>query len=546
MSNWENNGAKTLSGGSGLLKRRGAAAIVTAACLAIFSFTACGGLPGGGTSGSADNSGGGSGSETGIGGSGIKTPVVINYIVNNPLDVQEHKEGDGSGFDYTYITVAGLADKTVEQAVNDRIKAVYDGLRAQDLPPYRGIKAKISADDVIAQEQIYANVIGNFNNILSVTFWKNTAYQDPAAAAYTEDDKEYWEQIRYVSEQEALNFDLNTGKEITLKDLFCDDVDYMKLINERMSGYLAKSYSDEEGWYGGLYSGVKLAESFKGLSEDQKFAVSPNGITFVFDYLTPQFETELSAVGPILNFREFGDTVAATVRFYKEGESIFTSEAAPVKSLVYKGNNNDNGGNERYKDGFINVHRSWAYSSALPEEIKHRIGEMTEVDQEAVKRGNAYYSGLSAKELAETSGEGVYEINVSAQMIGGFINVFKYSGLYLYQNSEDTVEGHCYDAGTLTELTLSDIFKEGYDYKPVVMGAIRQAIKDFDEGQGKTGKTYSDAQYEEVFDRIGGIRLDSDSVNADIAHPEEEYSDFYLNLWIPYADFGCENMNIFR
>lgn len=78
------------------------------------------------------------------------------------------------------------------------------------------------------------------------------------------------------------------------------------------------------------------------------------------------------------------------------------------------------------------------------------------------------------------------------------------------------------------------------------MKAIRQAIKDYDEGSGKAGRTYSDEEYEAVFDRISGFQLNADAVGIDIEHPDGKAANAYLNLYIPYTDFGCENLNIFR
>lgn len=493
-------------------------------CLTVFSFAGCG-------------------NQT-LSGSGIHSPVVINYVVNNPLNVEEHREGDGGKFGYEYITVSGLADEKTEQKINDRIKEVYDGLRIQDLPPYRGIKAEVSEDAKITGEQIYTNVMGNFNNILSIIFYKYTTYDNPGIN-YSEKDPEDWKQSVDVTEQETLNFDLNTGKEITLADLFCDGVDYMEFINEYMTRFLAESHSDDEGWYRGLYSGVKLVEPFKGLSKDQKFALSSNSIIFVFDYLTPQFQTDLTASDAWADFGKFGDNIAATERFYDKKNNIFTSEKPPVKSLVFKGSDDDMGGTESYQDGPIYVYQSWSYSSGLPKEIRNRLEEMKGVDQGAIDRAKKYFSGKTEAEIAANGG-GDYEVSVNTNRIGNFINIYKSSGLYLPDTAVHTVENHCYDAATQKELSLVDIFAEGYDYKPVVMKAIRQAIKDYDEGSGKAGRTYSDEEYEAVFDRISGFQLNADAVGIDIGHPDGEAGNAYLNLYIPYTDFGCENLNIFR
>lgn len=519
-------------------KVRIAAALMPVFALAVLSLTGCGSqlLP-------CDGNPGGSG--------GIKSPVVINYVVNNPLTFQDNREGNGTEFDYSYLTVDGLKNEEIEQAVNARIKEVFAGLLIRDIPPYRGIRVRISEGAEIIHEQVFTNVVGNFNNILSITFHKYVTYQNPTPVGYSErgaaeKDPAYYDSMSYVSEMETLNFDLNTGEEIKLKDLFCDDVDHRELLNGYMSRYLAESHADEEGYYMGPYSGVKLVEPFRGLSEDQLFSISPNGIGFVFDYRTPQFDTESMAANPSINFGEFGDTIAVTERFYDEAVNIYASEAPPVKSLIFKGDKNDVGGNEYRQEGGVHISRNWRWSSGLPAEIKIRLEEMSRVDQKAVNRLKEYFSGMSEKEINDAGG-GYYDLSVSGQRIGSFINIYKYSFTYTPQFGEEVFDGHCYDSGTLKEISLADIFKEGYDYKPVIMEAVRKAIEDHDNSSGGPAeKTYSEAQYEEVFNQIDGFQLSTDSIEMNIILPDREFRAASLHLYISYEDLGCDNMNIFR
>lgn len=531
------------------LEIKRAAALALAGALTVLTLTGC------------------AGQSLSASGSGINSPVVISYTVNNPLTIEEHdtEEGESS---YRYFTVNGLKDEEIEKKINDRIKEVYDGLCVPDLPPYRGIKMRIDEGAELVQEQVYAGVSGNFNNILSVSIYKHASYRIPSDTVYSSDEKEYYNDIRYFSEEETLNLDLNTGEEFSLKDLFCDDVDYMELINDRMSRYLAESHAEEEGHYSFTYGGLKLVESFKGLSEDQKFTVYPNGVTLVFDYNTPQFDTEFMAIGATFNFSEFGDRIAITERSYDEAEDLYTSEEPPVKSLPYKDIKNDISGRESWQDGGVSVFLSWQYSSSLPEEIKKLAAEMAQVDQEAVEEAKAYFSGMSQAEIDEKGG-GYHDVSVTASSFGRYVNIYKYSYIYTPQNGRDTVEGHCYDVGTGKALTLDDLFIEGYDYKPVIMEAIRKTIAELDynisgihertysetedgsvgsaaDGPGAYEEKYSDEQYEKAYAGIDGFRLDTDAVSMYIEHPVLGDTAYALNLYIPYADFGCDNMTIFR
>jgi len=505
------------------IKRKRAAALALAAGLLLLSLTGCGGqsIPAGGT--------------------GIISPVVINYTINNPLTIEEHREGDGEEFDYDYITIDGLKDENVEQSINNRIKEVFDGLRVQDLPPYRGIKAAIEEDAVITREQIFTNVTGNFNHILSISMSKYVSYQNPSDRVYPKKERDYYTDMVHLSEVETLNFDLNTGKEISLKDLFCDDVDYMDLINDHMSRYLAENNASEEGYYSFYYSGLKQVESFKGLSENQKFAVYPYGIALVFDYETPQFDTEFSAVTVMFNFSEFGDRIAVTERFYSEEENIFTSEEPAVKALAIKEMNYDVSGNDSRQDGNVYIYRYWRWSSDLPAEIRNRLEEMLTVDQQAVDEANKFFQGMSEAEINEKCGAS-HDVSVYVNRFGRYINISKRSSLYMPYTAREMSEYHCYDSDSMEEIGLADLFKEGYDYKPVILDAIRKTMVEYGAASEKDAAEMDEA----VVDRIEGFNLDIDAISMVVTYeaPEREIDSFYL--YIPYTDFGCDNMNIFR
>lgn len=477
-------------------------------------------------------------------GSGSEAPIVVKYTVGNPLNCEDVKEGNGAEFDYHYIKVSGLKDKETEQKVNDRIKAVYEGLRVQNIPPYRGIKTRIPEDFILRNESVYVNVAGNFNNILSVVFNKYASYQDPDSIEYEKDPK-YYDSTRYYSETETLNFELNTGEEIKLEDLFCDDVDYMKLINDRMSRFLVSNYADDEGYYLGTYGEIKQVESFKGLSEDQVFAVYPQGVAFVIDYRTPQFETGGNAVSPVLYYPEFGDNLALTKRFYKDDENIYVSEGPPVKSFAVKIAKNDIAGNQYVREGLVGIYQSWSYSSALPDEIKNRLEDMRTVDRPKVDELKKICGKLPSGTKDDPINQGAYEIMVYGDQTGPYYNTGKNTNIYLPQSGSTSSEYHCYDGKTLKELKLADIFRKGTDYRSILDQAIRKAVRDGGYAQAPGGTALAEDYYAEAVDGIGGFNLQTDSLVISVEDPTSPNHSGRMNLYIPYKDIGCDNLNIF-
>jgi hypothetical protein len=387
------------------------------------------------------------------------------------------------------------------------------------------------------------NIAGNFNNILSVVFNKYASYQDPNSIEYEKDPK-YYDSTRYYSEAETLNFDLNTGEEIKLKDLFCDNVDYMKLINDRMSRFLASNYADDEGYYLGTYGEIKQVESFKGLSEDQSFAVYPYGIAFVIDYRTPQFETGGNAVSPILYYPEFGDNLALTKRYYIEDENIYVSEEPPVKSFAVKFVKDDIVGNS-YTDGApISIYQSWSYSSALPEEIKEKLEKMKAVDQSRVEELKSICE-KSAGTKENLNNRGAYEIMVFGEKVGPFYNIGRNTNIYLTDSGSMSSEYHCYDGETLKELKLEDVFRKDVDYRLILDQAIRKSVKDAGYAQAPGGTALAEDYYTEAVNGIVGFNLQTDSLLITVEDPASPNGSGSINLYIPYKDIGCENLNIF-
>ncbi|MDF3000480.1 MAG: uncharacterized protein K0Q48_599 [Bacillota bacterium] len=468
---------------------------------------------------------------------GINAPLESNYIVSNPLTIEEVKEGDGKEYDYTYLKISGLQDLEVQKKINDKIKSVYDQLRVQDLPPYRGVKVRVPDGYTVASEQIYTNTLGNFNNILSVMLEKSAVWQ-PNGAQGNSDDKAFYDTARYVSEMETLNFDLNTGEEFKLADLFCDNVNPSELVNDYMSGYLSESGADSEGYYPRMFSGnIKLVEAFKGLSGDQKFGIYPYGLALVFDYRTPQFDTQCAAAATIVNFSELGDVLSVTKRFYKEGstQKIYTSAGPTIKSLIGKGRVNEVSGDESFQVGNVSVTRSWRYSASLPEAMQKKLREMLETDPQELDRISAAYEAFAGPN-GNDGKEGSCEIYLGSYQYGRYVNVTSSMNFYLMERFLQKMDYDCYDADTFKPLELKDVFRDGFDYKPLVLQAIKDAY-----GEGINANIA-----EEIYDKIQGFNLSSDEIYIPITQINEDGSTYDMNLNLPFSEIGCDNLVIFH
>lgn len=488
-------------------------------------------------------------------GNAIKSPIEVHYTVQNPLEIVETnsisnpESTEDRSFSYQYIQIKGLKDQAIEKKINDELITLYNDLKNQErpLPPYRGIKVKIPQGSKIVQDNVYMSVAGSFNNILSIMINKTTTYALPDEQGQVPDKSlGYYENSQYVSEVKTLNYDLNTGEQFTLKEVFCDDTDYKEAINDYMQEYLSSNYAEDEGYY---YMGgdIKLVESFKGFVQDPQFVLYPYGLSLVLDHTTPQFDTRFMAFTPLIYFSSFNNTIAISERFYNEEENLFDSNEPLVKSLMANYMMQDVGGNDYYKIGNVNVYTNWRYSSALPEKIQKLLNGYMKIDEKAIAKMNEALSGLSPEKIEQIGGA-FYDSSVYADSIGRYINInstvySSYQGKY-----NEVLNYRCFDRDSLKELELGDLFLNDYDPKPVILNAIRKVLQEISDNSGNPiyTKAVNNEEVEKIYQTINGFSLSPDAVSIPVnIHNVDSHYQNTLNLYIPYKDFGCEHMTIF-
>ncbi len=131
-------------------------------------------------------------------------------------------------------------------------------------------KTLYHADEEGYKETIYANyeVMKKGKDFLSIKFFISL-YTEGAAHPNNVID--------------SLTFDLNTGKELTLNDLFKKDVDYQKVLNPILNDKVNDL-------------GYELFEPYKGIEEEQGFYITEQGLVVYYQtyVYTPH------AVGPLM------------------------------------------------------------------------------------------------------------------------------------------------------------------------------------------------------------------------------------------------------
>ena len=250
-----------------------------------------------------------------------------------------------TGGSINYFIVDGLIDKDVEKKINDTIYDTVMGLYYEKLPPYRGIRS-FDFSNFTFEKNIYTRECGNFSNILSLVVTLNV---------YGTINDGGYDSI-YISDFVPLNFDLRTGEQFPLSDMFADNVDYKELVNAQIADSIVKNNlsadnrSTDNDYYYFYDAEYSLISPFKGISDDQKFAVSEYCIDLYFDYNTPEFDT-CTSYDSYMSYSpayftipyskpEISEAVAVFDRFDTDevitenpGKRVFSVSNYPVKTM---------------------------------------------------------------------------------------------------------------------------------------------------------------------------------------------------------------------
>lgn len=446
----------------------------------------------------------------------INSPVVIPYLVKNPIEIVTAEKTDVPEFYTRTITINGLNDKEIQKTINEELTSIYANVIEAALPPYRGIKQILRNDAKPSSNTIDSNMSFNYNNVASIAIYGNRNYDN----------------ITSIGLVEAYNVDLNTGKQLYLKDVFADDVDYKVILNDFISKLLMKSNSTDESdnYYGMGGYGLKLVAPFKGINDKQKFFLYPGGLVLIFDYSTPEFDTGLYATTIYITFQELGDTVAISERFYDPNISIFDGNKAPVFEFISSANLNWQQKQKSETIGKINTYQTMSYSSDMPEqaiimaESLYPISLSTFAELEAlIDPAIDAYSSLEQYVWASTYGQ--------------YTTVSRNTSMYYNNRWKSDQDTFCYDSNG-KEVTLSEIFLPSFDYKSKIIGALRNALS-----QMPSGSTYkAEELYEDIEFAIGvsEISFNTKPVTFDLSSESPVY------CALTFEEIGCENLTIFK
>ena len=434
---------------------------------------------------------------------------MTSFIMANGLVVQPSQEGqyinkEGLTVEINLPRLSGFKDTALEEKLNNRIWETAVALSDAPPPAYRGIKVRLPEDAVCSKQWVNVSVLGNFNDILSITFNRGMDYDAQ--------DEAFEEYGTYLNQIKTLNIDLHTGEEIALAELFPKDSDYPAFLNTYMEQALDESYATEEGYY--TMEQLKLAAPFRGIQPKQKFAVAPWGLLLYFDEETPEFDIEtypVSVTIPNWWLKQHGPFAQG---FYDPKASLYADAALQTPHLLNWGQRYDRSVSDYWEEDGLFISINGQYSSQLPSAVQEKIRQLAQVDE-------AQLAAIKAQHSPE-SGEASYDVSVWAQC-----------GSFYYAATQQTnqEERFVYKADTGALVQLGDLFKPGFDYESLLKAEIDRFIpEDMRQGQDSAA-LYEHMQWNVEEEGLGlYIPLGSDS----------------RYVGVSYSDIGPENLVIFN
>jgi hypothetical protein len=448
----------------------------------------------------------------------ILSPVTIPYLVRNPIEAV-YTEKTEDGLTERTFTISGLRDQELQNSINGHLSDLYQRLSQGELPPYRGIRQAVPETTPPSSASLDASLSFNYNNVISVMVYSNLTLEQMGKNPV------------YIGQMETLNIDLNTGKEIHLKDLFADDVDYLSLLSDIVNKRLMKSnpMEEEESFLDMMSGGFRLVAPFKGIGEDQKFALYQGGLVLIIDYENPEFDTGFYANTIYIPFEEMGPVIAVTERFTDPKRNLYQSENPLVYEFVQTGSLEREQKQELVETQGIQIYKTLNHPKELPEAAMKKIREFQEIDGQMI---------LQFKETAPAQDEGVpgMEHNVWAVKAGRYTNVSRnlsfFSMNYVYGSRED----YCYDEkGDL--VVLEDLFVEGFQWENLVVSALEKAISQEPALRGENPDQW-----------MQGLQfsLGLSEINFTTAPIQRADNNVYpLYFILSFEDIGCNNLRIF-
>jgi len=177
--------------------------------------------------------------------------------------------------------------------INSQVLSDINSLIIEDITTFgKGIKEEEQQINNLNEEQGKDKILYKVFTDFAVTFNKNHMLSSTVSLMSTADESG----LKY-NQLNNYNYNLLTGKKISLKDIFLTNVDYIKLINN----YIKYKISQNKDLY---YEDVVID-----IPEDQAFYITDDSVVIYFgideiadeEFGIPKFSMEFSKFAPYIN-----------------------------------------------------------------------------------------------------------------------------------------------------------------------------------------------------------------------------------------------------
>lgn len=456
--------------------------------------------------------------------------------------------------------ITNLKNKEVQNKINNFLEEEYKKfIEDTNLPKYRGIKIKITDPEKKLESYNYSMYIDTvINNIIAVTFYKNWYFN------INEDE------YIMVSDSKYYNIDANTGEILHLSDLFPNNYDYVTYLSGIVSDEILENQigdTDDSNYNFGLAS-PKILTSFKGIDPNQKFQMSYSGINLVFDYDTPEFDTNYGPAYINIPYSDLKDCAAFMQRFYdyENNENLFIDDESnySYRVLISSEEPEYNPSKPQYIDKNISATFTTSVCSHNNDKLDSSISDLSpkefpiEEYQKYVDIGKQYFGSID-----NFTGDIIFSVNENKYSdylsLDYRINYYFYNENYTDQISGTKSKLYTFDVNTGEKINIDTIFKNKYDYKSTFINLIEERYSDhYQIDNFDFQSAFNDDKKYNLYFCLSASSIEIsieflDENNEPIIFLCREEQKSYgldqissFDLYVDYYDIGYDNLKIFN
>lgn len=249
--------------------------------------------------------------------------ITSNNITNceNDIEILHDtiiKDDENVNINLKIPSLKGLEDKKFENKINNKIKEqIYSKLA--------DVKAKKEKDSKFAKEKDFDIPNYQFRSDYIITYKKNSII-NIVITTYSFTGGEYG-----VDYKKSIIIDINKCKEINLQDLFEENINFQKIISEKIKEKVNKS-------------SIYYKDRFQEINYDQNFYLTDEGLVIYFDMLSlapqamgiPEFNLDYNLLSldiENINLKTDKKFKIESVKTYKNDKYLSYSVTKPEVSL---------------------------------------------------------------------------------------------------------------------------------------------------------------------------------------------------------------------